>query len=49
MYDLVKEIVRWGTVMAIVALLAGCGTVKGLSGDLSWGFNKIDEAIVVPD
>ncbi len=36
-------------VLVVLLGLTGCQMVKGAAGDLSWGFDKIDQAIVVPD
>ena len=49
MKDLWNNLVWAATIVAIVWLLAGCQVIKGAAGDLSWTFDKIDKAIVVPE
>ena len=38
----------WIVVVGLLCV-AGCQLIKGAAGDLSWTFDKIDQAITVPE
>ena len=45
--DAMKNVI-W-IVVVVVLFLAGCQLIKGVAGDVHWTFDKIDQAIVVPE
>ena len=36
-------------ILLVIVLLSGCGTIKGLSHDISWAAGKIDDSITIPE
>jgi len=48
MARLVERIIELGFLLALIYLLTGCATIKGLAHDASWTADKIDQSIVVP-
>ena len=48
MKDLLQRLMEAIVVLALVYLLAGCSTFKGVVHDVNWATDKIDQSISVP-